>query len=94
MARRSTQSTAEQQAQEGTYSTESLDREATATEGAPEEHADVLLMDDDVHLEPEILVRLTAFAASTGSCTRGRPLREPRRSRRREPAEDDARILG
>jgi galactofuranosylgalactofuranosylrhamnosyl-N-acetylglucosaminyl-diphospho-decaprenol beta-1,5/1,6-galactofuranosyltransferase len=36
-----------------------------ATEGAPEEHADVLLMDDDVHLEPEILVRLTAFAAST-----------------------------
>jgi galactofuranosylgalactofuranosylrhamnosyl-N-acetylglucosaminyl-diphospho-decaprenol beta-1,5/1,6-galactofuranosyltransferase len=35
-----------------------------ATAGAPEEHADVLLMDDDVHLEPEILVRLTAFAAS------------------------------
>lgn len=36
-----------------------------ATAGAPEEHSDVLLMDDDVLLEPEILVRLTAFAAST-----------------------------
>jgi galactofuranosylgalactofuranosylrhamnosyl-N-acetylglucosaminyl-diphospho-decaprenol beta-1,5/1,6-galactofuranosyltransferase len=36
-----------------------------ATAGAPEEHADVLLMDDDVLLEPEILVRLTSFAAST-----------------------------
>jgi galactofuranosylgalactofuranosylrhamnosyl-N-acetylglucosaminyl-diphospho-decaprenol beta-1,5/1,6-galactofuranosyltransferase len=36
-----------------------------ATKGAPEEHADVLLMDDDVLLEPEILVRLTSFAAST-----------------------------
>jgi galactofuranosylgalactofuranosylrhamnosyl-N-acetylglucosaminyl-diphospho-decaprenol beta-1,5/1,6-galactofuranosyltransferase len=36
-----------------------------ATEGAPEEQADVLLMDDDVLLEPEIIVRLTAFAAST-----------------------------
>lgn len=36
-----------------------------ATAGAPEEHCDVLLMDDDVLLEPEILVRLTAFAAST-----------------------------
>jgi galactofuranosylgalactofuranosylrhamnosyl-N-acetylglucosaminyl-diphospho-decaprenol beta-1,5/1,6-galactofuranosyltransferase len=36
-----------------------------ATSGAPDEHADVLLMDDDVLLEPEILVRLTAFAAST-----------------------------
>jgi galactofuranosylgalactofuranosylrhamnosyl-N-acetylglucosaminyl-diphospho-decaprenol beta-1,5/1,6-galactofuranosyltransferase len=34
-----------------------------ATTGAPEEHADVLLMDDDVLLEPEILIRLTAFAA-------------------------------
>jgi galactofuranosylgalactofuranosylrhamnosyl-N-acetylglucosaminyl-diphospho-decaprenol beta-1,5/1,6-galactofuranosyltransferase len=32
--------------------------------GAPEEHADVLLMDDDVLLEPEIIVRLTAFSAS------------------------------
>lgn len=36
-----------------------------ATTGAPENHADVLLMDDDVLLEPEILVRLTSFAAST-----------------------------
>ena len=36
-----------------------------ATAGAPAEHRDVLLMDDDVLLEPEILVRLTAFAAST-----------------------------
>ncbi len=36
-----------------------------ATAGAPSEHHDVLLMDDDVLLEPEILVRLTAFAAST-----------------------------
>lgn len=36
-----------------------------ATAGAPERHSDVLLMDDDVLLEPEILVRLTAFAAST-----------------------------
>jgi galactofuranosylgalactofuranosylrhamnosyl-N-acetylglucosaminyl-diphospho-decaprenol beta-1,5/1,6-galactofuranosyltransferase len=36
-----------------------------ATEGEPEEHGDVLFMDDDVLLEPEILVRLTAFAAST-----------------------------
>jgi galactofuranosylgalactofuranosylrhamnosyl-N-acetylglucosaminyl-diphospho-decaprenol beta-1,5/1,6-galactofuranosyltransferase len=36
-----------------------------ATAGAPDEHADVLLMDDDVLLEPEILVRLTSFAAST-----------------------------
>jgi galactofuranosylgalactofuranosylrhamnosyl-N-acetylglucosaminyl-diphospho-decaprenol beta-1,5/1,6-galactofuranosyltransferase len=36
-----------------------------ATAGDPSEHADVLLMDDDVLLEPEILVRLTAFAAST-----------------------------
>jgi galactofuranosylgalactofuranosylrhamnosyl-N-acetylglucosaminyl-diphospho-decaprenol beta-1,5/1,6-galactofuranosyltransferase len=36
-----------------------------ATEGAPDEQADVLLMDDDVLLEPELLVRLTAFAAST-----------------------------
>ncbi len=31
----------------------------------PSEHADVLLMDDDVLLEPEILIRLTAFAACT-----------------------------
>ncbi|MBC8093003.1 MAG: glycosyltransferase, partial [Pseudonocardia sp.] len=36
-----------------------------ATTGAPERHSDVMLMDDDVLLEPEILVRLTAFAAST-----------------------------
>jgi galactofuranosylgalactofuranosylrhamnosyl-N-acetylglucosaminyl-diphospho-decaprenol beta-1,5/1,6-galactofuranosyltransferase len=36
-----------------------------ATAGAPEDQADVLLMDDDVMLEPEIIVRLTAFAAST-----------------------------
>ena len=35
-----------------------------ATAGAPDGHSDVLLMDDDVLLEPEILVRLTAFAAS------------------------------
>ena len=36
-----------------------------ATTGAPEEHRDVLLMDDDVMLEPELLIRLTAFAACT-----------------------------
>lgn len=36
-----------------------------ATAGAPEDQSDVLLMDDDVMLEPEIVVRLTAFAAST-----------------------------
>ena len=36
-----------------------------ATAGAPEEQSDVFLMDDDVMLEPEIVVRLTAFAAST-----------------------------
>ncbi|SHK46773.1 galactofuranosylgalactofuranosylrhamnosyl-N-acetylglucosaminyl-diphospho-decaprenol beta-1,5/1,6-galactofuranosyltransferase [Pseudonocardia thermophila] len=36
-----------------------------ATRGPAEEHRDVLLMDDDVLLEPEILVRLTAFAACT-----------------------------
>lgn len=36
-----------------------------ATAGAPEDHRDVLLMDDDVLLEPEIMIRLTAFAAST-----------------------------
>jgi galactofuranosylgalactofuranosylrhamnosyl-N-acetylglucosaminyl-diphospho-decaprenol beta-1,5/1,6-galactofuranosyltransferase len=36
-----------------------------STEGSPDEQADVLLMDDDVHLEPELLVRLTSFAAST-----------------------------
>lgn len=34
-----------------------------ATSGAPEDDQDILLMDDDVLLEPEILVRLTAFAA-------------------------------
>jgi galactofuranosylgalactofuranosylrhamnosyl-N-acetylglucosaminyl-diphospho-decaprenol beta-1,5/1,6-galactofuranosyltransferase len=36
-----------------------------ATAGAPEEHRDVLLMDDDVMLEPELLIRLTAFGACT-----------------------------
>ncbi|WP_214402058.1 glycosyltransferase [Pseudonocardia lacus] len=36
-----------------------------ATAGERSEHRDVLLMDDDVLLEPEILVRLTGFAAST-----------------------------
>ncbi len=36
-----------------------------ATSGAPGEQADVLLMDDDVMLEPELIVRLTAFAASS-----------------------------
>jgi galactofuranosylgalactofuranosylrhamnosyl-N-acetylglucosaminyl-diphospho-decaprenol beta-1,5/1,6-galactofuranosyltransferase len=36
-----------------------------ATTGEPDTHSDVLLMDDDVLLEPEILIRLTAFAAST-----------------------------
>lgn len=36
-----------------------------ATAGGPAGHSDVLLMDDDVLLEPEILVRLTAFAANT-----------------------------
>ncbi|HYH29361.1 MAG TPA: glycosyltransferase, partial [Pseudonocardia sp.] len=36
-----------------------------ATAGDPADDRDVLLMDDDVLLEPEILVRLTAFAACT-----------------------------
>jgi galactofuranosylgalactofuranosylrhamnosyl-N-acetylglucosaminyl-diphospho-decaprenol beta-1,5/1,6-galactofuranosyltransferase len=36
-----------------------------ATAGDPADDHDVLLMDDDVLLEPEIVVRLTAFAAST-----------------------------
>jgi galactofuranosylgalactofuranosylrhamnosyl-N-acetylglucosaminyl-diphospho-decaprenol beta-1,5/1,6-galactofuranosyltransferase len=36
-----------------------------ATSGDPADDRDVLLMDDDVLLEPEILVRLTAFAATT-----------------------------
>ena len=36
-----------------------------ATRGDAASHADVLLMDDDVALEPEIVIRLTAFAAST-----------------------------
>jgi galactofuranosylgalactofuranosylrhamnosyl-N-acetylglucosaminyl-diphospho-decaprenol beta-1,5/1,6-galactofuranosyltransferase len=40
-----------------------------ATGGDPAEQADVLLMDDDVLLEPEILVRLTGFAASTAHPT-------------------------
>jgi galactofuranosylgalactofuranosylrhamnosyl-N-acetylglucosaminyl-diphospho-decaprenol beta-1,5/1,6-galactofuranosyltransferase len=35
-----------------------------ATAGAPADDRDVLLMDDDVLLEPEILIRLTAFAAA------------------------------
>lgn len=35
-----------------------------ATAGEPADDHDVLLMDDDVLLEPEIVVRLTAFAAS------------------------------
>ncbi|MDT7615580.1 MAG: galactofuranosylgalactofuranosylrhamnosyl-N-acetylglucosaminyl-diphospho-decaprenol [Pseudonocardiales bacterium] len=38
-----------------------------ATAGAPEEQSDILLMDDDVMLEPEIVVRLTSFAASTAT---------------------------
>ena len=36
-----------------------------ATAGPPTDDRDVLLMDDDVLLEPEILVRLTAFATAT-----------------------------
>jgi galactofuranosylgalactofuranosylrhamnosyl-N-acetylglucosaminyl-diphospho-decaprenol beta-1,5/1,6-galactofuranosyltransferase len=36
-----------------------------ATAGAPEDHADVLFMDDDVILEPELVIRLTTFAACT-----------------------------
>jgi galactofuranosylgalactofuranosylrhamnosyl-N-acetylglucosaminyl-diphospho-decaprenol beta-1,5/1,6-galactofuranosyltransferase len=36
-----------------------------ATAGDPADDRDVLLMDDDVLLEPEILVRLTAFATAT-----------------------------
>lgn len=40
-----------------------------ATAGEPDQHHDVLLMDDDVLLEPEILIRLTAFAASTSHPT-------------------------
>jgi len=36
-----------------------------ATAGPPEEHRDVLFMDDDVMLEPEILFRLTTFGACT-----------------------------
>ena len=38
-----------------------------STRGPAEGHHDVLLMDDDVLLEPEILVRLTAFAACTST---------------------------
>jgi galactofuranosylgalactofuranosylrhamnosyl-N-acetylglucosaminyl-diphospho-decaprenol beta-1,5/1,6-galactofuranosyltransferase len=41
--------------------------EVTSVAGS--EHADVLLMDDDVLLEPEILIRLTGFAASTAHPT-------------------------
>jgi galactofuranosylgalactofuranosylrhamnosyl-N-acetylglucosaminyl-diphospho-decaprenol beta-1,5/1,6-galactofuranosyltransferase len=40
-----------------------------ATAGPAQEHADVLLMDDDVLLEPEILIRLTSFAACTAHPT-------------------------
>ncbi len=40
-----------------------------ATAGDVAGHSDVLLMDDDVLLEPEILVRLTGFAASTSHPT-------------------------
>jgi galactofuranosylgalactofuranosylrhamnosyl-N-acetylglucosaminyl-diphospho-decaprenol beta-1,5/1,6-galactofuranosyltransferase len=40
-----------------------------ATAGEPDEQADVLLMDDDVLLDPEILIRLTGFAASTSHPT-------------------------
>lgn len=36
-----------------------------ATAGDPAEQRDVLLMDDDVMLEPELIVRTTAFAAAT-----------------------------
>jgi galactofuranosylgalactofuranosylrhamnosyl-N-acetylglucosaminyl-diphospho-decaprenol beta-1,5/1,6-galactofuranosyltransferase len=36
-----------------------------ATAGDPADDRDVLLMDDDVLLEPEILIRLTAFATCT-----------------------------
>ena len=36
-----------------------------ATAGAPENDHDVLLLDDDILLEPELLLRLTAFAACT-----------------------------
>lgn len=36
-----------------------------ATAGAPDDDHDVLLMDDDVLLDPEIVVRLTGFAACT-----------------------------
>ena len=35
-----------------------------ATEGSPRDDHDVLLMDDDVLVEPEILIRLTSFAAA------------------------------
>ncbi|WFG46666.1 glycosyltransferase [Pseudonocardia alni] len=40
-----------------------------ATADTPAEDHDVLLMDDDVLLDPEIIVRLTAFAACTTSPT-------------------------
>jgi galactofuranosylgalactofuranosylrhamnosyl-N-acetylglucosaminyl-diphospho-decaprenol beta-1,5/1,6-galactofuranosyltransferase len=40
-----------------------------ANGGDPAEHADVLLMDDDVLLDPEIMIRLTGFAASTAHPT-------------------------
>ncbi|MGI9003962.1 MAG: glycosyltransferase, partial [Pseudonocardia sp.] len=40
-----------------------------ATAGEPDTHSDVRFRDDDVALEPEILIRLTAFAASTAHPT-------------------------
>jgi galactofuranosylgalactofuranosylrhamnosyl-N-acetylglucosaminyl-diphospho-decaprenol beta-1,5/1,6-galactofuranosyltransferase len=40
-----------------------------ATAGAPEDHRDVLLMDDDVMLEPELIIRLTSFGACTATPT-------------------------
>ncbi|MDN5860893.1 MAG: glycosyltransferase, partial [Pseudonocardia sp.] len=40
-----------------------------ATAGPADGHHDILLMDDDVLLEPEILVRLTAFTACTSTPT-------------------------
>ncbi|WP_346102392.1 glycosyltransferase [Pseudonocardia alni] len=40
-----------------------------ATSGDPADDHDVLLMDDDVLLDPEIIVRLTGFAACTGTTT-------------------------
>ena len=36
-----------------------------ATAGSPDDQADVLFMDDDLFLEPELIVRLVSFAACT-----------------------------